>query len=387
MRAIRPSTGNNRNLKVTAALLIAFGLTCLSVACGSTERGTTNDSVPIAQGGKAEGTLKISNWPLYIDGTTITDFEAETGIEVEYVEEVLDNDEFFGEVQPLLSRGNAGGRSIVVVSDWMSKKMYDLGFLQNLDPAELETVDQNMLPGLDNPSFDSERSYTVPWQSGITGLVVRKDLASDIRSINDLFDPKYKGKVMMLGDMRQTVPLLIAASGEDPSEAGREDWLSAIDRLQRAISEGQIAGLSRTEPTAELDDGTIVASTGFSGRTIQSQGRNPEIAFVKPDDGCLLWSDNMSIPIGAPNPAAAYAFMNYLYEPENMARVVNWTSYISPVEGTREILEEENPGLASNPLVFPSNGFLDECFEATSPPGSPEDVREVERAWQAVLNS
>ncbi len=378
------SVVDRKTIRRLAAAAAGLGAALVLAACGTDGSGGSED-VPTAQGGPAKGKLKISNWPLYVDPKTIGDFEKETGIEVEYVEDVNDNDEFFGKVQPLLSQGDSGGRSIVVVSDWMSKKMYDLGYLQNLDADELGPVYENMLPSLRNPSFDPERGYTVPWQSGMTGLVVREDLAPDVKSINDLFDPKYRGKVTVLREMRDTVPVVMMADGMNPSEASKDDWLAAIDKVKKASESGQIRRFTGNDYLQDLAKGNVVAAIGWSGDAIQAQADNPNIDYVQPEQGCLLWSDNMSIPVGAPNAPAAYAFMDYVYEPKNMAQIVEWVNYISPVEGVRPILEKQDPALADNELIFPTEEFTADCSSVDSPPGSPEDVRDVERAWQAVL--
>ena len=357
-------------------------------ACGgndSLSEGSSNEDVPTAKGGEASGNLKIAQWPLYIDGKTISDFENASGLSVNYVEEVNDNDEFFGKVQPQFSQGDAGGRSIAVTSDWMSKKMYDLGYLQKLDHDELKTVDENMIDSLKDPSFDPGRGFTVPWQSGITGLVVRSDLAPDVKSINDLFDPKYKGKVTFLREMRDTVPVIMKADGIDPADATKEDWLNTIDKIDQAVESGQIRRFTGNDYIQDLAKGSVVATIGWSGDAVQAQADNKNINYVQPTEGCGLWSDNMEIPVGAPNTEAAYEFMNYVYEPENMAQIVKWVNYISPVKGVKEILLDEDPSLAKNELIFPSDEFLKNCFTVDSPPGSPEDVKEVEQAFQNVL--
>ncbi|MGA7436134.1 MAG: extracellular solute-binding protein, partial [Solirubrobacterales bacterium] len=177
-------------LLAVAGLVASMAL----AACGGggISGGSSTEDIPTAQGGTASGKLKISNWPLYIDKKTIGNFEEETGISVDYVQDVNDNDEFFGKIQPLVSQGKSGDRDIIVVSDWMASKMYKLGYIQNLDPEELDTASTNMLPSLKNPTFDPGREFSVPWQSGMTGLVVRSDLAPDIKSISDLFYPQYK---------------------------------------------------------------------------------------------------------------------------------------------------------------------------------------------------
>ncbi len=378
----------SRNPLKIALLAIGVGLASLTIAACSSGGGLSEGSEEstTATAGEQTGKLKISNWPLYIDKQTIKDFEKETGIQVEYVEDVNDNDEFFGKVQPLFSQGDAGGRSIAVTSDWMSSKMHKLGYVQNLDKAELPVVEENMIDDLRNPTFDPNRDFTVPWQSGMTGLVVREDLAPDVKSINDLWDPQYKGKVTVLREMRDTIPMMLKANGIDPADATTEDWLEQIDELQKQVDSGQIRQFTGNNYIQDLAKGTVVAAIGWSGDAVQAQFDNKNIQYVQPTEGCALWSDNMMIPAGAPDTAAAYEFMNYVYEPENMAQIVEWVNYISPVKGVKEILLDKDPSLADNELIFPSDEFLANCFTQDSPPGDDEAVREVENAFQNVVN-
>ena len=213
---------SNNSVKILLLAALALVASMALVACsgdGGLDEGSNNDDVTTATGGDPSGNLNISNWPLYIDGKTISEFDKATGTTTKYTEDVNDNNEFFGKVQPLLSQGDSGGRSLVVVTDWMAEKMYELGYIQNFDKDMMTTAQDNLIPSLQSPSFDPERDYSMPWQTGMTGLVVRSDLAPDVESINDLFDPKYKGKVTMLTEMRDTVPLVMAADGVDPVEA------------------------------------------------------------------------------------------------------------------------------------------------------------------------
>ena len=371
---------------VTRLAIAAAGLAAALtvVACGSTG-GTDNSDVPTAPGGKASGTLNISQWPLYIDDQTISDFEKETGIKVNYTEDVNSNTDFFGKVQPLLANGDSGGRSILTVTDWMSKKMYDLGYLQKLNPDDLKTVFDHLIPSLQDPAFDPGRTYSIPWQSGMTGLVVRTDLAPDIKSVNDLFDPKYKGKITMLDELRDTAALVMKGDGVEPSEASTEEWLAAVDKVKQAKESGQIRRFTGNDYVQDLAKGDVVAAIGWSGDAVQAQADNPDIQYIQPEQGCVLWSDNMSIPVGAPNSPAAYEFMNYVYEPENQAQIVEYVNYISPVTGVKEILTKKDPSLANNELIFPSEQFLSKCSNQVSPPGDDAQQKEVENAWLSVV--
>jgi len=378
-------------MKLLLLAALALVASMALVACGGgggggISEGQNNEDVTTAEGGTADsGNLQISNWPLYIDGKTIDEFDQSSGLKTKYTEDVNDNNEFFGKVQPLLSSDDSGGRDIIVVTDWMAEKMYNLGFIQNLDKAKLGTVEENMIPSLKSPEFDPDRAYSVPWQSGMTGIVARTDLAPDVKSINDLFDPKYKGKVTMLSEMRDTVPLVMAADGIDPKEATTEDWMNTIDKLKENVDNGQIRDFTGNDFVQDLAKGDVVAAIGWSGDAVQAQADNENIEYINPEQGCSIWSDNMLIPVGAPNPEAAYAFMNYVYEPENQAQITEYVNYVSPVSGVKEILTQKDPAVANNELIFPSEEFTADCFAQVSPPGDEAEVKEVEQAFQDVV--
>jgi spermidine/putrescine transport system substrate-binding protein len=378
-------------LRVLLFAIAALALTLGLAACGGDgDGGGLNDSgseeaTTATAEGEASGTVKISNWPFYIDKKTIPEFEEATGITVDYTEDVNDNNEFFGKVQPQLEQGEAGGRDIMVVTDWMAKKMHDLGYLQEFDQEAVASAKENLVPALQSPSIDPERSYSLPWQAGMTGLVVNTAEAPDVKSINDLFDPQYKGKVEMLTEMRDTVPLVMKADGVDPADATKEDWLAAIDKIGAAVDDGQIRKFTGNDYTRDLANGDAVAVIGWSGDAVQLQADNPDIQFVMPEEGCILWADNMVIPVGAPNPTAAYEWMNYAYDPENQAQIANYNYYLTPVAGTQEVLEKQGSDAAKSDLVFPSEEFTADCSTQPDPPGDAEEVQEVEQAFQDVI--
>ncbi len=371
----------------SAMLVLIAGL--VLAACGGDEGiegGAEDTDVTTATAeGEATGELTISNWPFYVDRNTVPEFEEETGLSVKYVEDVNDNVEFFGKVQPLLDRGESGGRDIFVVTDWMAKRMYDLGYLQNFDQEAVQPALDNLLPQLQTPAFDPDRSYSLPWQSGLAGLIVNTDEAPDVTSVNDLFDPKYKGKVTMLSEMRDTVPMVMMADGVDPENATTEEWLAAIDKLREGVDSGQIRRITGNDYTRDLASGDAVAVIGWSGDAVQLQADNDAIEFRVPDEGCTLWSDNMVIPVGAPNPTAAYEWMNYAYEPENQAQIAEYNYYVTPVEGTDEVLQKQGSPAVKSDLVFPSEEYIADCVPQPEPPGDLDAVQEVEREFQSLV--
>ncbi|HSK50287.1 MAG TPA: spermidine/putrescine ABC transporter substrate-binding protein [Solirubrobacterales bacterium] len=366
--------------RLLAALLATVALTLGVAACGGTTGGGgSSEDAETAKAGPVKGELTISNWPGYIDpgkDGTVAEFEGETGVSVDYIEDVNDNNSFFGKLQPQLEQGESGGRSIFVVTDWMAKQMYDLGYLQEIDPNDLPTVFETMVPSLRDPSFDPGRKFSIPWQSGMTGIWVDTAKAPDIKSVNDLFDPKYKGKVTFLEEMRDSVPLVMKAEGVDPEEATDEDWEAAIDKIKSAADSGQIRSFTGNNYTEELTAGNIVAAIGWSGDA--SIVENPNAEWRMPTEGCVLWSDNMVIPVGAPNTAAALGWMDFVYQPEVAADLTEYITYVSPVDGVKELVK---PALAKDPLVFPSPEFQENCSTQDSPP----DAEKVSAVWADVV--
>jgi spermidine/putrescine transport system substrate-binding protein len=381
---------NSKSGRATiAAMIAAVALVMGLAACGgdSGSVGGAHAGTTVAQGGKPTGSVLISNWPGYVDpgpDGTVAQFQEQTGVKTTYKDDVSDNVVFFNKLKPELDQGSSGGRSLFVVTDWMAKRMYNLGYLQQLNHDDLQTVFQNILPQFEKSTVDPDRKFSIPWQGGQTGIWVDTSKAPEITSVAQLFDPKYKGKVTMLTEMRDTVPLVLQSMGKDPNTATKDDWLAAIDKLRQARDSGQIRKFTGNEYTEDLTAGNIVAAIGWSGDGSLIGNKNAE--WRRPTDGCDTFFDQMVIPIGAPNTAAAYAWMNFAYEPQNAAKITDYVQYVTPVNGVRPILQKEDPPVANDPKIFPTEQEIAPCSEDPDPPGSQADVNEVEAAFQEVVS-
>jgi spermidine/putrescine transport system substrate-binding protein len=374
-------------------LLVAIGTLAAAIAlaaCGGDNGGGVggggDQDVQTAAAGTPSGEILISNWPGYVDpgpDGTVAQFEQQSGVQTEYKEDVSDNVIFFNKLKPQLDQDSSGGRSLFVVTDWMAKRMYELGYLQEINHDDVQTVFENILPQFEESTTDPERKFSIPWQGGQTGIFVDTNQAPEIDSVSDLFDPKYKGKVTMLTEMRDTVPLVLQSEGIPPDEATKEDWLAAIDKLGQARDSGQIRRFTGNEYSEDLNSGNIVAAIGWSGDStlISREG----VEWRRPTDGCDLFFDQAVIPIGAPNTPAALAWLNFAYTPENAAKITEYVQYVTPVAGVQEIFKQSDPKLANDPLIFPTEEDIADCSEDPDPPGSAEDVAEVEAAFQEVV--
>jgi spermidine/putrescine transport system substrate-binding protein len=226
----------------------------------------------------------------------------------------------------------------------------------------------------------------MPWQSGISGIIYRKDkVKSEPKSIDALFDPDYKGKVTMLSEMRDTVGNVAASMGADPEKASVDEFMAAIDKIQEGVDSGQIRGFTGNEYTKDITKGDSVVILGWSGDAVQLKADNPNIEFVIPESGAHLWTDNMQIPVGAPAAYTAQKFIDFVYRPEIQADIAEYVNYICPVNGVKEILAKRDPAIAENPLIFPDEQFLANTFIFRGL--EPEEEQELDEAFQQVIGA
>ena len=309
-------------------------------------------------------TLDWANWPLYIDvpedgssdPTTLEEFQKQTGITVTYTEDVNDNDEYFAKIQPQLTGGGTIAADTFVVTDWMVAKLMRLGFLLPLDHANIPNY-ANMRPDLQKVGYDPGRKYSMTWQSGLAGIATNSDATGgqQITSMDRLLnDPALHGKVTLLTEMRDTVGLTLLDLGYDPSNFTDSQFDQAIAMLQKAVDSGQVRRFTGNDYTADLVQGNVAACVAWTGDIAGLQADNEQLSFNVPDAGGTLWSDNFVIPIRCRHKKNAETLINFYYDPEIAAQLEDYVNYISPVVGTDKAMEELDPDLLKNPLVFPS---------------------------------
>jgi spermidine/putrescine transport system substrate-binding protein len=390
-RLLRDPLTRRRLMKHGASAALGVSALGYLAACGPRTGGTlesAGEESDVVAREKISDSLYFANWPLYIeeDRGTLKDFKKEYGTEVKYVEEINDNVEFFGKVRQQYSRGDSGGRDIHVVTDWMAGRMIRLGYVQRFDPAQIITAQQNLIDRLRTPPFDPGRDYSMPWQSGFGGIIYRRDLVKrEPKSVDDLFDPDYKGKVTMLTEMRDTLGVVTAGLGYDPETATLDEFMEAMDKIGEGAESGQIRGFTGNEYTKDITKGDSVILIGWSGDAVQLEADNPNIRFVAPETGVHLWTDNMQIPVGAPNAFTAQKMIDFVYRPEVQADIAEYVNYICPVEGVQEILAKRDPGLAQNQLIFPDDQTLSDAFIFREL--KPDEERQLDEAFQKVIGA
>lgn len=336
-----------------AAGALAFGSAFLS-ACAKKEGAQTGaDSLGAGATNTAAKTVRVSNWPLYIDKETVGDFEKATGMTAVYTEDVNDNNEFFAKIDEPLKRGQSIDRDIIVLTDWMAGRLIKLGYTQPLDDAAFPNK-ANLVDSLKNVGFDPGRVHSVPWMSGMTGIGYNpKKTGGEITSFNEIFNPKFKGQVTMLTEMRDTLGLVLLAEGKDPGNCSIDDAKAACAKIKKYRQNGHIRAFTGNDYAEDLAAGNLAVAIAWSGDIQGLAADNPELKWIAPKEGAMLYSDNMLVPKTSDRPAAAAAFMNYCYDPVHSAKIVAAAPYLSPVKGTGEELAKTHPDLAKSPLLNP----------------------------------
>jgi len=362
-----------------SALTLPSILAACGIAPGGSPAASSAPSSAPVGGGDPAGLLNFANWPLYIDqdddgnSPTIAQFSEELGIEVTYTENIEDNTSFFGTIQPSLAAGDDTGYDIIVPTDWMVGNLIRLGYLEQIDVArDVPNFAANAGEKYKNPSYDPNNAHSVPWQSGITGIGYNPALVTEeITSMAQLLDPamieKYSGQIGMFTEMRDSMSFALIHNGVTPADATIEDAQAARDTLQAQAP--HVRGYYGNEYAQGLADGSLAITMAWSGDVFQLQFDNPDLRFVVPEEGAILWVDNMCIPKGAQHPNDALAMMDFVFRPEVAAQITEWVNYICPVPAAQEIIRQhaaEAEGedadylnaVAESPLVFPTEEML-----------------------------
>jgi spermidine/putrescine transport system substrate-binding protein len=350
-----------RSLLVGAGAVVGAGTLA---ACGT---GGSTSAEGVVDVSDTEKIVRWANWPLYLDFNedskeypTLKAFEAATGITATYTEDIDDNNTFYGKVQGQLSIGSDIGYDVVTPTDWMASRWIEQGYAQKLNAENIPNK-SNIRQVLQDVPFDSGRNYSLTWQSGFAGFGWNVEkIPAGVRTIEDLFKPANKGRIVVLSELRDTVGIILQYQGVDPSKSFTEDqYMNAIDFLKGKIADGFIRKVRGNSYSEDLVNGDAVAVIGWSGDLFILKSENDnKFDFAIPESGGTLWSDNMLIPSTSAHKKNAELLMNYYYEPAVAAQVAAYVNYICPVEAAQPELEKIDPELAASPFIFPDAATL-----------------------------
>ena len=311
--------------------------------------------------------VRWGNWPLYLDYDeetkkypTLEKFQEQTGITAQYFEDYNDNDEFYGKVQAQLKLGEDIGYDVVTPTDWMAARWIRLGYTQKFDAANIPNK-SNILDSLASPSFDPNREQSLTWQGIMAGFGWNTEKnPKGIRTLEELFAPQNKGKIVVLSEMRDTIGIILLAQGVNLQTVTEDQYMNAVDYMAKQISDGWIRGVKGNEYAEDLTSGDATAVIGWSGDMFILKAENEgKFDFAIPESGGTISGDNLMIPstASAEGKANAEKLINFYYDPAIAAEVAAYVNYVCPVKGAQAEMEKIAPELASSPFIFPDDAM------------------------------
>ena len=329
--------------------------------------------------GASADQVRWANWTLYLDldesgknYPTLQAFEKKYGIKPVYSEDINDNDEFFGKVQGQLKLGKDIGYDIITPTDWMAARYIRLGYTQKFDKANIPNA-KNLLPTLAHPSFDPNRESSLTYQGIMAGIGWNTTVnPKGMKSVDDLWTPQNKGKIVVLSEMRDTIGVILLSQGVDVTKVTEDQFMNAVDFLAKKISDGWIRGVKGNEYKEDLISGDATAVIAWSGDMFQLSSENEgKFDFAIPESGGTISGDNFLIPStttpeGKKN---AETLINYYYDPAVAAEVAAYVNYVTPVQGAQAEMEKIDPALAKSEYIFPTQKTMSRLnvFKALTP--------------------
>ena len=372
-------------------LLTGAGAGAAALALAACSTGGAAKPKAAADKSAAEKSIRWDNWALYIDVDdagnypTLDAFTKKSGIKVKYTEAVDDNNTYYGKVKDQLALGKDIGADTVCLTDWMVGRLIRFGYTQELDHANIPNL-ANLQPSLKDVGFDKGRKMSVPWQGGFAGICWNKEkLPNGIASVEELWDPKLKGRIGVLSEMRDTMGLIMQDAGVDISgDWGDDEFNAAIDVLKKQVSDGQVRNIKGNSYKEDLINEDTLAAIVWSGDIVQLNAENGDKwDFVVPEKGGTLWNDNFVVPIGSTHKKNVEELINYYYDPAVAAEVAAYVNYITPVVGAKEAAMAIDPELANNQLIFPDDATLAKAHVFRTLTGAEE--QKYDAAFQSIL--
>jgi spermidine/putrescine transport system substrate-binding protein len=334
----------------TIAIGSLMSLPAILAACVPAGNASASASAS-GGGGAATGKVRWLNWPAYIDlsddGSTMPSIDAfteQTGIKVEYDEGLLDNADFLATYSPDLRAGNNTNWDVMTPGGWVVERMARSGneWLEELDHSKLPNWTANCADYAKGLWFDPDNKHSLWWQGGITGLAYDPNLTGrEIKTFDDLLDPKFNGVAGGFSDMRDMFGLTLLSLGVQPANATVDDVKKAQEKLLN-VPKGHFRGFYGNEYYDSLAAGDLAISVAWSGDISQMNlYDNDKVKFVVPDTGGMRWNDNLVIPKGGANIEEALKLIDYYYSVPAATMLSEYVGYFTPVKGVSEQITKD----------------------------------------------
>lgn len=313
----------------------------------------------------------------YMDPSMLMDFEATTGYPLQL--------ELYEAQEEMIGKLQASGTAmydVIVASDVVIQQMIHLNLLQKIDLTKIENR-KNIDPKFLNPEFDPQNEYTVPYLWGTSGIVYNDTtIAPEDVSYEMLFDStKTIGNFSLLDESRSMLSMTLQSLGLNPNTKDKEDIKKAVDVLLKAKSNSKFIGFDGSVAGKDkMISGLTQMAVVFNGEAQMAISENPNLRYGIPKEGSFIWVDVMTLSSKSPNPDGAYAFMNYILDAKNGAKLANYVAFGSPNKESYPFLD---PEIAANPVIYPDSTIMKKLV-FLSDPG--EAARFYDEAW-TILKS
>lgn len=347
-------------------------------------------------GDGSAGSARWANWTYYLDydeetGTypSLDAFQEATNIRVEYFEDIDDNKTFIAKIKDQLKLGQDTGYDTFCLTDSSLVRLLEQDQLMGFDRSLLPNVGEQMIPLVQKASFDLDRTWSIPYQAGMTGLVYNTKLyPKGVKQVSDLWAPDLKGKVSLLSEQDDTLGLVMLEQGVDvEGDWGDDEFFTALEAVEKQLASGQVYTVKGNSYTQDLQTEAVWAGMAWSGDvTMLNDEAGEEIwKFVVPDAGATLFIDSFCMPTSTESADQVHQLVDHYYEPEVAAQVAAYVQYVTPVAGAREAMEQIDPELAANPLIFPDEEMSSRVFDMRTI--SSEEDNRYAQAYQKALGN
>ena len=333
--------------------------------------------------------VHVYNWSDYIDEAILEEFTAETGIE--FVYDVFDSNEI---LETKLLAGGTGYDVVVPSAEFLARQI-QAGVFQPLDKAKLPNL-ANAWDRIEErvAVYDPENAYSANYMWGTTGIgynvakIEERMPDAPVNSWAMVFDPEVIAKfadcgVHFLDAPSELIPAALNYLGLDPDSREEADIAKATELLKSVRP--HVRKFHSSEYINGLANGDICLAVGYSGDVLQARdraeeaGQGVEIAYSIPQEGAMMWFDQMAIPADAPHPDNAHAFIDYMLKPEVAAKASNYVNYANGNLPAQELLDE---AVREDPAIYPDEATVANLF--TKQPYDQRTQRLVTRAWTEV---
>ena len=322
----------------------------------------------------AKETLNVYAWGGYLPETSLAQFEKQQNVTINYT--TFENNE---SMYTKLKMLKGTGYDVVFASAYFIEKMAREGLLAEIDHAQVPNM-QDTMPGLLGLPHDPKNKYSLPYIWGITGLYYNKTLVPEgITSWSDLWKPQYAQQVMLIDDMRDVFGMALKMNGHSINSTDRDEIKQAYESL--VTLKKNVLLYNSDAPHVPYISGEVSLGMQWNGNGYQGQQELPDLTFVMPKEGAVMWMDNFIIPSGTEHKALAEKFINFMYEPKNQAEIVNNLGYSSATKAGRALLPES---IRDNKTIFPSEEDMKKG-EFTNDVG-PEALAIYDEYWQKLRN-